>query len=1203
MGLFDLFSGISEDTKPRDGGGNIPSIGMPNISLPDIKSVINPITQKITTIKDDLTSLRHAKRNEELNKVNPELISAAAYASSKNSTRPESKVNPIVVNKNNADSIPTILTSSPESIAEYKRHNQAIEKIEDARLSEEVSNNKREDDYRKGLIEYRNTKDAEAKARARADEQAELMERQRERDAAAAEAAKGKTESESRAKQLDASQGNGEDKKSESPLAKILKRFLKIYSLYKLITLPERIFGKISALFTAIKWIGALPKLFRKGGLKYLFKGIRVGFDKVLWTMFKPRSPLTKFVYKHFIRPLDNLIGKVLNPFKSIFGLGGNVAKNVSKAAGTVSTEVAKVGEGVDKVGETVTKTGNKFLSKFTGFFNNIAKKLLPLDSLNKAFSKFRGTYGKFTGTITKSINAVKTQIGKLLGPVTKVLGKVLNPVKGAVDAVKGVAKKVANTKVFKAVSGVASKVAKKVANTKVFKAVSGVASKVAKKVAGSRLAKAATWLRHPKILGKLGKKMLSKITPTLPKLASKVGVKMAAKGGKSALKQVPLLGAAIGIGDAIYDITKGDYVGAGLSLLSGIAPTLNVVAPGLGTAISMGAMGADIARDVLKEPVKEAVDVFDKETPESLEKEPEADLSTSAKEDSNKSELDEVEDEDNKKVKSAKVNDKNLLNRVADSDKVRDSLADNTVGKAASKLIPKGGKSKSAGELLKAGNSVGIKGSHSSDYVEGEGVDKGIDSLKNRSGKVGLVGKVLSVGNKLRPSNVVSTFVTPVVKKFLSPVRSILSAGFGGLRSHLKSAGNVLHNLVKGIGSRIFGIHTTLTKGLKANASVAKAQGAFNKKTIGKLGDTNKKLDTIIKRLTKTKKSSQVKAGGDIGLELLGHSNISDVAESQNTPQPQDKSKDEEQDYTGPGVKITNKQVLANQDKAMGYFTEVLGLSKNAAAALVGTLTAESNMNPGIVSYDGDGQGIAQWTGSRKGPVLAYINKANGTNYSQIVQVPLDMQLDAVAHELQNKRYNVLNMLKKPDISLKEAVDVVLRGYENGSDKNGGILASPASLDASYAKWGNSYNNMMFGKNGRMAQATGIINRIGDKVPGYVPQAGNTRYVARGSYKSVGAESMDKINNLGASLFENTLRGSGIYNYKVTGTPKPKPRPKPKAKVTKAKLTSSKGTPKVPFRMNDNSDNSINLTQGGSTVINNYNYYNTDKRDRTLNR
>ena len=83
---------------------------------------------------------------------------------------------------------------------------------------------------------------------------------------------------------------------------------------------------------------------------------------------------------------------------------------------------------------------------------------------------------------------------------------------------------------------------------------------------------------------------------------ATKESMKGIEKAGAAAEKvvgkKIPVLGAILGAGFAVERAMKGDYLGAGGELLSGLLSTV----PGLGTAASLAIDGALIARDLSKE-------------------------------------------------------------------------------------------------------------------------------------------------------------------------------------------------------------------------------------------------------------------------------------------------------------------------------------------------------------------------------------------------------------------------------------------------------------------------------------------------------------------------------------------------------------------------------------------------------------------------
>ena len=73
-------------------------------------------------------------------------------------------------------------------------------------------------------------------------------------------------------------------------------------------------------------------------------------------------------------------------------------------------------------------------------------------------------------------------------------------------------------------------------------------------------------------------------------------GMKIAGKGGfKALLKKIPILGALVGAGMAYSRAKKGDFLGAGLEFLSGVAS----IFPGIGTGISVGIDAGLMASDM----------------------------------------------------------------------------------------------------------------------------------------------------------------------------------------------------------------------------------------------------------------------------------------------------------------------------------------------------------------------------------------------------------------------------------------------------------------------------------------------------------------------------------------------------------------------------------------------------------------------------
>lgn len=147
----------------------------------------------------------------------------------------------------------------------------------------------------------------------------------------------------------------------------------------------------------------------------------------------------------------------------------------------------------------------------------------------------------------------------------------------------------------------------------KVFKGLGGQISKLksmfglGSKTAASGLTKSSGGVvmknTGKKVYGAAGEAALKAGTGTLAKTgtkqASKTGAKLGAKlGGKTLLKRIPILGSLVGVGFAIDRAIKGDGVGALMELGSAGLGLLDLVAPGVGTGLSLAADAGIAARD-----------------------------------------------------------------------------------------------------------------------------------------------------------------------------------------------------------------------------------------------------------------------------------------------------------------------------------------------------------------------------------------------------------------------------------------------------------------------------------------------------------------------------------------------------------------------------------------------------------------------------
>jgi hypothetical protein len=94
---------------------------------------------------------------------------------------------------------------------------------------------------------------------------------------------------------------------------------------------------------------------------------------------------------------------------------------------------------------------------------------------------------------------------------------------------------------------------------------------------------------------------MAAKAAPAAGKAAASVTAKLVPKlvaksAGKSLLKKIPILGALAGAGFAVDRAIRGDWLGAGGEVLSGLASTVPVIGTAASLAIDAGLMARDIA-------------------------------------------------------------------------------------------------------------------------------------------------------------------------------------------------------------------------------------------------------------------------------------------------------------------------------------------------------------------------------------------------------------------------------------------------------------------------------------------------------------------------------------------------------------------------------------------------------------------------------
>lgn len=197
---------------------------------------------------------------------------------------------------------------------------------------------------------------------------------------------------------------------------------------------------------------------------------------------------------------------------------------------------------------------------------------LTPISQLATGVGYVFSQFGKL-GTL------VKDTADKYIRPFFGMFNDGLEDAGDGIGFLEAVGKKLGALYLFKMLTGLPDKIKKMVEGIKSFFSTIGLGNKVTKEI-GEQAAESTA---------KAGASATTKV-------AGKVGAKGLAKmGGKFASKLVP----GVGLGFAAADLAEGDYIGAILNSIGGLASFI----PGIGTgaaAITAGATtGIDIARDM----------------------------------------------------------------------------------------------------------------------------------------------------------------------------------------------------------------------------------------------------------------------------------------------------------------------------------------------------------------------------------------------------------------------------------------------------------------------------------------------------------------------------------------------------------------------------------------------------------------------------
>lgn len=201
-------------------------------------------------------------------------------------------------------------------------------------------------------------------------------------------------------------------------------------------------------------------------------------------------------------------------------------------------------------------------------------------------------------------------------------------------------------------------------------------------------------------------------------------------------------------------------------------------------------------------------------------------------------------------------------------------------------------------------------------------------------------------------------------------------------------------------------------------------------------------------------------------------------------------------------------------------------GLSPIAAAALTGVWWAESGLNPHITdrAMQGHpkheiGQGIAQWTWERPKMFSRWHQQKYGTPAFPM-DTDLNKQVEYALYEMR-PRTQLMSVLRSTQ-NLTEAVDAVLRGYENGGTR----FTSIEKINQLYRK-GGGYEGLMRGRMRHTYDALEILrNSSGIQLPEGIADGSYWQSIGSGGNgynfvfgNQVGMPGMMGQNSVGADL------------------------------------------------------------------------------------
>ena len=248
---------------------------------------------------------------------------------------------------------------------------------------------------------------------------------------------------------------------------------------------------------------------------------------------------------------------------------------------------------------EAITKLGAKDVNEARAKIKERLREINAIQDLTKreearaAFAKKIGSEEYLRQQENRSLTELQTELAQKLLETFDKVAHALSPLKGTFKFIIDNIEIAAG--LLTAIAGI-SLVTKFGKLLKIFSKLSGFAKNIFKFFGKLKMPKMP---KMPKMIPGVGKGTAT-ATKTAGKGLGKTVGKAAGKfAGKGLLKRIPILGSAIGVGFAIDRALKGDGVGALMELGSAGLGLLDLVAPGVGTGLSLAADAGIAARDL----------------------------------------------------------------------------------------------------------------------------------------------------------------------------------------------------------------------------------------------------------------------------------------------------------------------------------------------------------------------------------------------------------------------------------------------------------------------------------------------------------------------------------------------------------------------------------------------------------------------------